>query len=140
MSFRPPGNPVKRQPARIRIFDGVSGPEDKVLRRTNDKGWELSATVANVVEDFHLGRKGTMRLRSGCRKINDTGKSTSIEAIFGISIVGVIAYAIIYNGTLEIIEMPQVLDERKSPIDLSPAKTFAAMANETITTWPGELL
>lgn len=140
MTFSPPGNPVKRQPARIRQFDGVSGPDDKVLRRKNEKGWDLSGNVANEVYDFSLGRRGVMRLRLGSRKINDTGKNKTIEGILPIRIAGNLSYGIIYNEILEIISMPTSLKKGVPVIDMTPAEIPPVISNEMITAFPGELL
>lgn len=139
MTYSPPGNPVKQRASRVRNFDGVNGPEYKVLRRTNERGWDLSNHVANICEDFNLGRKGTMLSREGTRKVNDTGKSTTIEGILSMALVGNAAYALIYNSTMEVITMPRLTGPRLSPIELTPAKSFGTFSNSAVTTWPGEL-
>ena len=140
MSFTPSGNPVVRRPARLRTFEGVNGPEDKVLRKTNEKGWDLSLNVANILEDFNLGRRGVMRLRHGCRKIDDTGKTSTISGVVSVAVSTPPAYAIIYGGTLDLVSLPAKVSARVDPIDLDPSTTFAALTSERITTWPGEQL
>jgi hypothetical protein len=124
----------------MRVFDGVAGPDDKVLRRTNDKGWDLSNTIANQVEDFMLGRKGVMRRRIGSRKILDTGRTNTITAILPIRCGGALAYGVISGGALDVITMPRSLKSRTSVVDMSPVQDFGTYKGAVITVFPGEFV
>jgi len=129
VSFKPPEGPQKVSVAKIRLFDGVWEQDEKVLRRTNYKGWDVSNTIANEVEDVTCGERGSLILRPGMRKIDDTGKTETIEAIFYAGMTE--HYGIIYGGILDMIEVPRKVYPRKDKITLTPASSFAAVASDS---------
>lgn len=92
--------------SKIRIFDGVGGPENQVLRRWNEKGWDISNTIANVAEDVDLTEGGTLRQRPGRgRALSGSVSEDSIESIFGINFTGIRHAGIVAGGSLSIAEL-----------------------------------
>jgi len=125
MSFQSPTNPNKARVSRVRIFDGIGGPEVQVLKRTNERGNDISSTIANEVQDFDLGEKGSLILRPGMRKIDETGKAYDITSIFELNIGGLLQYGLVYDGAVELIEIPEPeLPDAPQPFpfDLEPQK------------------
>lgn len=106
MSQKPPLNPNKGRVDRIRSFDGIGGPEKQVLKRTNARGNDISNTIANVVQDMELGERGSMWLRAGMRKIDETGKNYDISSIFDLHIGGTLQYGLVYNGSIDLVTIP----------------------------------
>lgn len=120
MTFRPPGNVNKRSVSKIRSFDGIGGPQFQILKRTNERGGDISNSVANEVWDLSCGEFGTLRNREGCRKIDDTGKTASLTSIFFFNLGGKRRYGIIYDGALDVIDVPEWLSLPQDPFVLDP--------------------
>ena len=107
MSFKRSANPQTVPNAKVRQFDGIGGPQTQVLRRSNDKGWDISNTVANDVKDLHLSERGSAFLRPGMRRLGS--EDYTIGWIGQMNIGGLLRYGIIYNNSLEMIDMPSRL-------------------------------
>jgi len=127
--FKPPELPQKVSHSKVRQFDGISAGVDQVIRRTNERGWDISNSVANEVWDFRLGELGTMRLRPGSRKVNDTGRSASIDGIFFITMNALLAYGVIYNGSLDVITIPKEIGFNQPAFDFSPTPAETTITN-----------
>jgi hypothetical protein len=123
---------------KVRGFDGVSGPDDKVLRKTGQKGEDYSTSIANEVYDLDLGVRGVAKLREGNRKISNTGYHADIQAIFGVSINGTLAYAEIFGGALQLTDLPRQHGPRVDEIGLTPATVFTSIVSEQPPVWVGE--
>jgi len=94
MSFKRSANPQTVPNAKVRQFDGIGGPQTQVLRRSNDKGWDISNTVANDVKDLHLSERGSAFLRPGMRRLGS--EDYTIGWIGQMNIGGLLRYGIIY--------------------------------------------
>jgi hypothetical protein len=129
MAFKRARSPNAVGPEDVRVFDGVGGPEKIVLIRKNFRGSDISSTIANKVYDVDLGEQGTAKLRDGKRKIDRTGKSKSIDSIFAINLSDSRRYAIVFDGTLDIIDIPRASDVPQNPFTLTPADALSAVAN-----------
>ena len=107
MAHKPPRNPAKMRISKVRSFDGIGGPKLQVLYRTNERGHNISNSIANEVYDLNGGQVGTLMCRPGARKISTSGKTASVTTIFQVRIGALVGYGVISNGTLEIIDLPQ---------------------------------
>lgn len=103
-TFRPPGSPAKRKPAKVRVFDGIGGPPLQVLKRTNYRGWDISNSICNDVRDLDLSERGTAKLRPGMQKMATTGQTASIVNVFQSAVGGRRSYGVISGGTLTMTE------------------------------------
>lgn len=128
--FRAPGNPVKKSISKVHFFEGIGGPEGDVLRRTNSRGWDISNTVANIVQDLNLVQQGAMRLRDGTRKIDSTGLTAHVTALFPFRLGQRRAFAFVTNGALSVVDMPRWLDEPQEPFDFTPAPPAVTLVTE----------
>ena len=113
--------------AKFREFDGIGGPQRQLLRRFNDRGWDISNSVANETVDLSLFQHGSMILRNGMRKISTSGESSTISEIFPVSVGNVLAYGVVVAGALTVITLPTD-NVRLNPLELSPGNTPAAVA------------
>jgi len=108
--FKRPGSPVKRSPYRLRNFDGIGGPRVQILKRTNQRGWDISASFCNDVEDFNITERGTLRIHDGMTKISTTGFNSSVTGIFQITIGGLFGYGVVYDGTVAFLPLGEPLE------------------------------
>jgi len=138
MALKSPQNPAVVGSYKVRGFDGVAGPDNKVLRRTGQKDEDYSTSIANEVQDLSLGIRGMANLRDGNRKINSTGNHGDVDSIFNISANGNMAYGEVLNGTLTIVSVPTVIRSRRDPIDLEPKTVFSAITSEYVPAGVGE--
>jgi hypothetical protein len=100
MAFSPP---VRKTPERIRQFNGIGGPVTQVLvLKGKDDGRDYSQSIANEVQDFFLGERGSLMLRRGFAKISRTGELKDITAIFQVTLAGVQQYGIITGGSVSL--------------------------------------
>ena len=106
-NFKRTQNPYAIPRSSVRQFEGIGGPQTQVLRRKNDRGWDISNTVANDVRDVHLGERGSMLLRAGMRRLDSA--NYSIGWLGQIRIGGLLRYGMIYNNSLEIVDIPRRL-------------------------------
>lgn len=86
--FKAPESPQKVRTSKIRFFDGISRDTDEVIRRFNDRGWDISNTIANLLQDFDINEYGSIKIRSGSRKIFNTGQSADIDGLLFFSLNG----------------------------------------------------
>ena len=144
MSHKPPLNPNKGRVSRVRSFDGIGGAVTKVLKRTNARGNDISNTIANEVQDFDLGERGSLRLRNGKRKIDETGVAYDINSIIDLNIGGLLQYGLVYNGALELIDIPEPdLDggtPPANPLVLTPAVPTKPADFPTGWPWPDDVV
>ena len=103
MSFKAPPNSALISRAKIRVFDGIFGSLTKVLRRTNDRGNDISNTASNDIVDFDLNEDGTIKRRGGKRKISTTGYSSSVNSIFMVNLDGFVNYGVLSGGDVDLI-------------------------------------
>lgn len=137
MSFKGPYNinVLKRYP--VRMFDGIGGDSIEVLRRFTGQGYDISYTVSNEMQDFDLSKNGVAQMRDGCRKISHTGKAQAIDGLNFVKIGGILAYCIIFNGTLTLVDIPLTCRARNpDKLDFTPATTVTALASTRILTDP----
>ena len=120
MAFRRPSNPAVMTVDKFRVFDGIGGPVRQVLIRLDDKGGDISNSVANQVVDLSLLQAGSMIKRSGYRKIEDTGESATITNLMAISVGKVEAYGVVVDGALKIITLPSA-NPSLNPVEMVPA-------------------
>jgi len=138
MALKSSQNPAVVGTYKVRGFDGVSGPDDKVLRKTGQKGEDYSTSIANEVYDLDLGIRGMAKLREGNRKISNTGYDGDIQGIFGVSINGTLAYAEIIDGALQLTDIPRKTGIRLDKIDFTPDTVFLALTSEYVPAGVGE--
>jgi len=124
VAYRRPQNPVRVRPSKFRDFDGIAGPEYQVLKRFNERGWDISNTVSNGVTDLNLNQIGSMFKRDGCRKLDASGMSATVTNIFPMSIGNVPGFGIVVNGALEFVNLP-TRNVAESPFDFSPQRSAA---------------
>jgi len=120
MAFRGPGNVQGMKVSKFRDFNGLGGPIDRVLKRTNYKGWDISNGVANELMDLECREQGSIILRAGCRKISDTGIANSITNIFQVTLGGKRRFAYVAGGNLTIEDMPEWIMKRQPSFTLDP--------------------
>jgi len=135
MSFRRPSNPALMSIAKFRYFDGIGGPLKQLLRRFNERGQDISNSIANEVTDFDLLQVGSMIKRNGSRKTNTTGEAATVTNVIPVSVGSVLAYGVVVAGALKIITMPTV-NVRLNPLELSPANATPALATHYTSTDP----
>jgi len=144
MSQKPPLNPNKARVSKIRTFDGIGGAVTQVLKRTNERGNDISNSIANEVQDFDLGEKGSLILRDGKRKIDETGKDYDITSIFDLNIGGLLQYGLVFNGNLDLIEIPlpdtDAPDFAPPPLELTPEKPDKPSDFPTDWPWPDDVV
>lgn len=129
MAFKRARSPNAVAPEDVRVFDGVGGPKKIVLIRKNFRGTDISSTIANKVYDVDLGEHGTAKLRDGKRKIDQTGKSKTLDSIFEINLSDSRRYAIVYGGIMDIIDVPRASNVPQNPFTLTPVDALDAVAN-----------
>jgi len=115
--FKRPGSPIKRSPYRIRQFDGIGGPEVQVLRRFNRQGHNISSSVCNDIQDLLLNERGTMMLRDGSVKMQETGFSASVTGIFQVTIGGELQWGFLNDGKLTLIGIQEPVVPGYQPPD-----------------------
>ena len=119
MAFSPP---VRSTPDRIRQFNGIGGPATQVIiLKGADDGRDYSNSVANEVQDFFLGERGSLQLRRGFAKADATGKTQDIVGIFQVTISGVQQYGILYAGGIDLIGADGLLENQAIPIPALPS-------------------
>lgn len=104
--YKSPVNPTLVKHAKVRWFDGIGGPSDQVLSRRNEKGWDISDTICNDVQDLNLSEKGTMILRAGMVRLS-SAMTSSVAAIFPMRMGGTIRYGVVAGGSLDISTPPR---------------------------------
>jgi len=129
-NFRRPGQPIKLRPSKINDFKGIGGASDTVLKRTNERGWDVSNLFFNDIRDFDLPVAGTADVRWGNRKIDNTGKGATITAIFPVNLGGKRRYGIIYGGQLDVIDVPDYVGKMLDPLELTPPTVRATVTTE----------
>ncbi|MHC4616253.1 MAG: hypothetical protein ACYTEQ_00730, partial [Planctomycetota bacterium] len=123
MPHIPPKNPNQTRNTKARIFDGVGGPLTQILKRTDDRGRDISITIANEVFDLNLGEQGSMILRPGMTKKSTTGETETINGIFQYTIGGKLQYGIVSGTGVDLISLPQfnAPDPLELPQETKPA-------------------
>lgn len=103
----PPKNPARISPSKVRWFDGLFGPADKVLRRWDEqRGYDISNSVANELADLDLTEAGTMRNKPGrAQAISGQQYSDSVEGIFAMNFSGMRHVGVISGGSLTVMEL-----------------------------------
>lgn len=133
MSFKPPVSSNKVKRSKFRAFDGIGGPLTQVLKRFDPRrGYDISNTVFNNLEDFNLGKYGEMSLRNGKRKISDTGESAGVDSIIMVNLGSRKRYAVKVGDSLVIHDIPVRTSLGQSPLDFSPAETRGWTVGEII--------
>lgn len=138
--FRSPGNPNKHRQSKVRVFEGIGGMLLRVLKRFNARGWDISNTVSNEIIDFDLGEQGSMDVRNGARKINDTGRTASIDTLFMMNLGGIKRYGLVSNGVLDVIDIPEWSLLGQHPFTFSPLPAAVAAASVYPISYPGDPL
>ena len=138
MSRMAPSNPNKITPSKVRVCDGIGGPLVRVLKRVDNRGRDVSNTVVNDLQDFDLTVPGSLLARSGCRKMNNTGESATIESIFPINLGRETRYGIMFNGTLSIIDIPQWGVPAQASFDFTPPTAVVAVSSIYPASYPGD--
>lgn len=128
--FRPPGNPVKIRPRKTADFAGIGGERGRVLHKKNERGWDVSNTFFNEIYDLDLGVVGLAQLRPGKRKINDTGKTATIGAVVLLNLGGKKRYGFVYDGVLDVTDIPDYTVKMLDAVTLDPEPTRSAVASE----------
>jgi len=121
-NYRPPGNPVKLRPRKTSDFLGIGGERGRVLRKTNDRGWDLSSFLFNEIYDLDLGVAGVAQLRPGKRKIDDAGKTATIAAVILVNLGGQKRYGFVYGGVLDVVEIPDYTTVVLDPVVLTRSR------------------
>jgi len=103
MPQRPPIKPAKSKRTKVMQFDGIGGPRNQVLRRFNDRGWDISSTIANDVFDLDMVEIGSMLRRPGMRRLNQY--NADVDFIFQIGIGGRNGYLLGYDGTVDVLDV-----------------------------------
>jgi len=129
MSIKSPFNPQVVATYKIRGFDGVSGPENKVLRRPGQKNQDFSKSICNDIQDLQLGLKGSGQLRTGFRKIDSSGDLCDTQGIFGVCLSGNTSYGVVKGGNLTVIDATRSLTPRLDPFPLTPVTTFPTLSS-----------
>lgn len=101
-----------------------------MLRKTNDRGWDLSSFLFNEIYDLDLGVAGVAQLRPGKRKIDDAGKTATIAAVILVNLGGQKRYGFVYGGVLDVVEIPDYTTVVLDPVVLDPEPTRDAVASE----------
>jgi hypothetical protein len=105
-----PNNPAKISPSKVRWFDGLFGPPDKVLRRWDERrGYDISNSVSNEMEDFDLTEAGTMKLKPGrTQAISGDEFEDSIDTVFPINFTGIRHVGLVAGGSLRVMELAEL--------------------------------
>lgn len=140
MSLKSTANPQVIAKFKVDRFDGVAGPEDRILIRKSEDGRIYSNSLANQIYDLDLKIKGRAELRPGCRKIYDVGYDDDVSGIFSISLNRKASYGVVIGGSLTIIDMIEDFGSRKDFIELDPATVFDTLTNEYVPASVGEPL
>ena len=139
MANRPPGNAQVLSRSKFRRFDGIGGPVTQILKRTNERGNDISNTLSNNIEDMQLTERGSMKLRPGYRKITTTGYTDSIHTLLDIKIGYVPRFGVHHGTQLDIIDRPQWGDGFSGdPVFLSPLNPATALSDERVSVFPGD--
>ena len=104
----PRTNPQRLPTTKVRMFDGIGGPRTQILKRFNGKGWDISNTVCNDIQDLHLAERGSAFLRPGMRRLGS--EDYTIGWIGQMNLGGLLRYGVIYNNSLTMVDMPDRLD------------------------------
>ena len=137
MAFKPPGNTVRLRVARFREFGGIGGPALQILQRRNDRGWDISNSVANEVYDLILSQPGTMQLREGCRKITNVGTAEDMNSLFFINIGRMKRYGVHHGGSVDVSEIPEWYEYAQEVLNFAPAQAVGAATNVYPSSDPG---
>ena len=138
MASRRPGNAQVLKRSKFRRFDGIGGPETQMLKRRNERGNDISNTLANNIQDFELTERGSMRLRAGCRKITTSGYSDSIHKLIDIQIGYVPRFGVHHGTQLDVIDRPQWDLFPADPVFLTPEDPQATSSDERVLVFPGD--
>lgn len=128
--FRPPGNPVKLRSSKVSDFAGIGGRRRVVIKKTNERGWDISNVFCNESWDLNLSTAGLARLRDGKRKIDNTGEAATIDALFLINVGGKLRYGFKHDGVIDVIDIPDYTLRMLDVVVLDPEPTRTAIANE----------
>jgi hypothetical protein len=105
----------------------VGGPEDQILERRDRQGNDIGDTVCNDLQDFDLMEDGTLMMRDGCVKQQETGFSSSIWNMFYITLGGRNAYGYQNAGGFDVYELAPLAYD---PWEFEPA--IATPENEVV--------
>jgi len=103
-----------------------------MIKRTNARGNDISNSVSNETYDLNMGQRGSMILRAGCRKINETGETSDIISMFAVNIGGLQRYAVKIGTSLSLIDISEY------PINLDPADPATTLTTNYPATFPGD--
>jgi len=138
MARKSPSNPNKITPSRLRVCDGIGGKQLRVLKRIDARGHNISNTVVNDLIDFDLTERGSLIKRDGSRKMNDTGKSYSMDSLFPVNLGREMRYGIILNGALNVIDIPMWTVPAQSPFDFEPPEAVTPVATKYPLVYTGD--
>jgi len=140
MSRKAPSNPNKITPSKLRVSEGIGGPLLRVLKRTDDRGRDISNTVVNDLVDFNLHEVGSLIVRNGARKMKDTGETSSIETMFQLNLGRQSQYGYIFNGSLTLVDIPEWFSPGQVPFDFTPPEAVSDAATVYPASYPGDPL
>lgn len=140
MANKGPGNSQVLTPAKFRRFDGIGGPQTQLLKRVNERGNDISNTLANDIQDFELTERGTLRIRAGSRKVLTSGYDDTVYKIIDIGIGYIPRYGVHHGTQLDVIDRPQWDLYPADPLFLTPVDAQGARSDERVPVFPGDPL
>jgi len=101
MSFARPSSSAKITPTKVRRFSGVSYKSATVLRKSDERGYDVSDSFANDMADLDCYQKGCMTVRDGKRKHMGPFGET-IDGLFSFRMSGTVYVALLNSGALSL--------------------------------------
>lgn len=106
----PNRNPARVRPRKVRWFDGLFGATRQVLRRWDpNRGYDISSSVANEVDDVDLSIAGTLTQKPGrAQAAAGEAFSSDIDSIFAMNFTGERRAGLIVGNDLRIMELAEL--------------------------------